>query len=322
MPIEGLQGEDIPSHILWENVKVDAIQVSFDSPLKLKDVFNAKTWEVKDNNLAIKKIELGGYVGLSFETSKVSAIEVVVPVKYRLFLSNGDVIKETKEIKLFRPELEVKVSERKITIDPETLFVKGRMGVKNIGRGTLIMRISAAESGMLETPPEHREFAEKFVSDLFEEMSELTEEFPEFQPIYEEMIEWENRDLNLMELTEDERNSVVEYTNKLVKVLGSNKALLQGFAEAYAKAFARNTELIDAVQKFIRVYESLVSKDILLINPFDEILLGEKKEEITLKISQTDKVYDTYDDIALPKIEFTSRGKPVKVPVYRLFDWG
>jgi len=320
LPSEGLQGEDIPSHILWENVKVESIQVSFHSPLKVKEIFNAEAWEIHDNDIVVKKVELDGYIGLSFESSKVSALEVVVPVEYLIYLSNGDVIRETKEIKLFRPELEIKVLTKEITFNPSTGFVRGRIGIKNIGRGLLIMHISTTEDSPteLETPPDELEFAEKFVSDLYEELYELAKEFPQFHPLVDEMVEWEEKDF--MEFSAEERDKFSEYMNKLTSVLASDRKLLQGFTEAYAKTFARNTELIEAVRKFIRVYESLVSKDILLINPFEEVVLTGKKAEIVLEISQTDRVLDKYEDITLPKIELTS-SQAVRVPIYRLFEW-
>ena len=321
LPNEGLQGENIPSHMLWENAKAEYIQVSFKPPLKFKEIFNVEAYEIHDNEIIIKKLELEGYVGLSFESSKISDLEVVIPVEYSIHLQSGDVIKEVKKIKLFRPQLETKISTKEITITSETGFIKGRVGISNIGRGTLIMGISATEDSPIkpQTPPQHREFAERFESDLLEELSKLAKEFSQFQPIFEKMLEWEKEDL--LELSDEEKDEFLEYTNKLAKVLGSDKSLLQRFVEAYAKAFARNTELIEAVRKFIAVYESLVSKDILLINPFDEVVLTGKKNEIILQISQTDRVFDTYEDITLPKIELVS-SRPAKVEVYRLFDWG
>jgi len=321
LPREGLQGENIPSHILWENIKIKTAQISFRPPLKPKEVFNAASWEVKDNLVIVHAVELDGYVGMSFESSKVDCLDVMVPVKYVLSLANGEVIKETREIRLFKPKLEIKIPTTKIAIDPKTGFIKGRVGIKNVGRGVLIMRISSTEDSSLklETPLEHREFAEKFVVDLQQEMSKLAEDFPIFKPFWEQMFVWETKEF--VELTAKERIEFIKYINDLAKVLASDKNLLRGFMEGYSKAFAKNTELIEIVRKVISVYESLVSKDMLLINPFDEVTIPEKTGEIHLAIEQTDRVLDTYDDIKLPKIElYGSQG--FRIPVYRLFEWG
>jgi len=321
LPKEGLQGEGIPSHILWWDARAEYVQISFRSPLKFKEIFNVESYEIQDNNIEVKKVEIEGYIGLSFESSKVSDLEIETSVAYLMKLSNGDVIKEERKIKLFRPQLEINMETKEITITPETGFLKGRVGIKNVGRGTLIMGISAAEDSavQLQTPPEHREFAEKFNADLIKEMSKLAKEFPQFQSMFDEMLKWEKKDL--IELSNEERDEFLEYSKRLAVVLASDKDLLQGFVEAYAKALAKNSEFIEAIGKFIRVYESLVSKDILLINPFDEVALTGEKNEIILEIEQTDRVYNTYDDITLPKIELAS-SKPVKVPIYKLFDWG
>lgn len=320
LPKEGLQGEDIPSHMLWEGIKVESVQILFRPPLVFKEIFNAESWKEHNNEITVNKVELDGYVGLSFKTKRVSALEVVIPVKYLIYLSGGKVIEETRDIKLFRPQLELEVSTKVISVDPKTRFIKGRIKIKNAGRGTLMMHISTTEDSLakLETPPEHREFAEKFLIDLYKELSDLAEEFPQFKTILEESQEWDKK--NLLELSTEERKKFEEYITKVANTLASDKNLLQGFVNAYGKALAKNSELIEAVRRLVRLYESLVSKDLLLINPFDEVTIG-KKTEIALTISQTDKVYGLYDDIILPKIELTS-SEDIKVPIYRLFDWG
>jgi len=321
LPKEGLQGEDIPSHVLWNNMKVDSVKVSFRPPLKLKEVFNAETSEVSENNIVATKVELEGYVGLSFESSKVTEIEVVVPVEFLIILSDGKVLKETKEIRLFRPQLNVEIRTKEIIINPKTGYVKGRIGIKNIGRGTLLMHFSTTEDSQIkvETPPQYKAFAERFVTDLVEELSNLGKVFPQFGEIVGELIEWENKDL--IEFSSEDRDKYVEFLNRLANLLASDKNMLQRFVEAYAKAFAKNTELIEEVRKVIRLYESLVSRNILLINPFDEVRLTGNKGEIDIKISQTDRVLDTYKDIQLPKIELVS-SEEIKFPIYRLFEWG
>ena len=321
LPDEGLQGETIPSHILWDNMEVKFVQVSFGHPLKLKEVFNAESWEGRDNGVVISKLEVEGYVGLSFESSKVSDLEVTIPVEYLITLSNGDIIKESKKIKLFRPQLALDVPKANVFIDASTGFIKGRIKAKNIGRGLLIMRISTAQDSpiKLETPPEHREFVEKFLSDLQIEMSKLAEEFPVFKPYCDEMLFWDKKEF--MELSAEERSKFTQYLNSLASLLASDKKLLLGFAGAYAKAFAKNTELIETVRKVISVYESLVSKDILLVNPLDEAILSDREGDLVLKISQTDKVMGIYDDITLPTIRLAS-SNAIRIPVHRLFEWG
>lgn len=320
LPKEGLQGEDIPSHILWENAKVKSVQISFHPPLKFKEIFNAESWKIRDNEIIVEKVELDGYIGLSFGSSKVSDLEVVVPVKYLINLSDGSTIEEVKEINLFRPQLRLRVQAKPISITPETGYVKDRIKIKNIGRGTLIMHISTKKDSPIElkTSPENREFAEKFLLDLLEELSNLAKEFPQFQPFLDDVSKWDTE--NVLELSDEERNKFTEYTNRLANALASNKDLLLGYINAYLKALAKNSELLEAVRRVVKLYESLVSKDVLLINPFDEVTVTGKKAEVILKISQTDKVFNSYEDIPLPTIELTSP-QEVRVPIHKLFEW-
>jgi hypothetical protein len=321
LPNEGLQGETIPSYILWENMKVDSVRVTFHSPLKFKEVFNAGSWEINDDNIVVKNVELDGYIGLSFESVRVTELEVIVPVEYTIYASNGELVKETRKIKLFRPELEIKTKAEKMIVDPSTGFIRGRIGVKNIGRGVLILHVSTTKgsSVKIQTPPEHRDFAEKFRADLIMELKNLAKDFPQFRSALKEMLAWDKKEFQ--ELSAEERNKFAEFLNKMARALASDKNLLRGFIEAYSKALAKNSELIEMVRRVINVYESLVSKDILLINPLDEVVLTGKKGEIALTISQTDKVFGTYDDIRLPKFEITSSSE-IKLPIHKLFVWG
>ncbi|MDH5686346.1 MAG: hypothetical protein OEZ48_00550 [Candidatus Bathyarchaeota archaeon] len=135
MPSEGLQGEDIPSYMIWEGMDIESITVSFRSPLVFKEVYNSSSWEIRDEKLVIKEVELDGYVGLLFGSTKVSALVDIVSVEYS-FLVNGDMVKQMKEIKLFRPQLEIEESDSKITVNIDRGFVKNRIKAKNVGRGT------------------------------------------------------------------------------------------------------------------------------------------------------------------------------------------
>jgi hypothetical protein len=320
LPKEGLQGEDIPSHILWENAEIKSIQVSFCPPLKFKEIFNASVWKLGNNEIIVEKVELNGYVGLTFESSKVTDLEVVIPVQYLITLSNGSVIKETREIDLFRPQLRLRAQAKRIVITPKTGYVKDRIKIKNVGRGVLIICIFTEKDSptQLGPSPEYREFAEKFLSDLFEELSNLAKEFPQFQQVLNDMYEMETKDV--LKLTDKEREKFIEYANRLVNVLASNRDLLLGYANAYGKALAKNSQLIEAIKRVVKLYESLVSKNMLLINPFDEVAVTKKKTEVILKIAQTDKVLDSYEHVPVPTIELIS-SEEVRVPVYKLFEW-
>jgi len=325
LPKEGLQGEDIPSHILWENARAKTIQISIREPIKIKHVFNVQNYEVQKNNIIIDEIEVEGYVGLSFKTTKVSDLEIVVPLDYSIHFLNGEVIRKTKKIRLFRPQLDVKTENKEITVNPNTGFVRGRVKMKNIGRGTILMAIMETEdsSVKVQPSPEYSEFAEKFLSDLYVEMEKLAGRFPQFQRILEEMQKLER--MALTDLLEEEQDKLKDrfqrYSNDLSTVLASDRDLLQGFVDAYRKALSKNSELIELFRKFVKVYESLVSKNILLMNPFDEAVLTGKREEIRLTIAYTDRVFDKYEDITLPKIYIAS-SDPVRIPLYRLFEWG
>jgi len=91
LPHEGLQGENIPSHILWDdNMSVKSIRIFFTSPLKVKDVFNAKIWKLEGNTLLVDNVEINGFLGVLFETHKVDETEVVSVVEFQIYKLNND----------------------------------------------------------------------------------------------------------------------------------------------------------------------------------------------------------------------------------------
>lgn len=166
----------------------------------------------------------------------------------------------------------------------------------------------------VETPTEYREFTERFISDLFEEFSKLEVDFPQYESLLNEMYEWDKK--NPLEFTDKERNEFKDFIKRLANVLAKDIVFL-----AYAKALAKNTELIEAVRKVITLDESIVSKDIIVANPLDGVILRGQRGELILKISQTDSVLNGYEDIILPKIELKSSYE-LKFPVHKLFKWG
>lgn len=322
LPKEGLQGEEIPSNITWQNMDVLSIKVKFSEPLKVKEVFNAGSYEIGKNEVTAKEIEVNGYFGLSFETSKVEEIETVLPVAYIIQPKKEETIEITKSIKLFRPQLRVRMKNDsyKITVNPKTGFIDGRLNMKNIGRGLLLIRVESGQGShiKIQTPPEYREFAEKFNSDIEKEMTLLAEEFQQFKPFVSYILSCGGKDY--LDFTDVEKEELKRNLVTFGTLLASDTALLRGFVEGFSRAILKNSQFQDVIRKVILVYESLVTKDILLLNPLDEIILEQENSSINLEILLTDNVYDYYKNLKLPTINIVAQPK-TKVPIYKLFEW-
>lgn len=50
LPDEALQGEDIPAHLIWEDIDWDEIIIEWPDTLYLKDVFNLSKGEKRTAN--------------------------------------------------------------------------------------------------------------------------------------------------------------------------------------------------------------------------------------------------------------------------------
>jgi hypothetical protein len=321
LPDEGLQGEEIPSNITWENMEVDSIEVAFNEPMKIKEVFNAASYVIKENKLIARDIEVNGYLGLSFETSKVDSIETDLPVQYSMVLKNKEKIELKRNIKLFKPKLSIQIRKDCISVDPKTGFIDGRLNMKNIGRGLLLIRIRSAKNsqGEIKTPPEYQEFAEKFNNDMEKELTALAEEFVQFKPFLTYLLSC--GDKSYLDLTNNEKEDFKKSLEGLARLLASDKALLRGFVESFARVLLKNNQFQEVIRKVIAVYQSLVTKDVLLLNPLDEITVEQDVSKIRLDVLLTDNVYDKYKKIELPTISIKAQPK-TRVPIYKLVEWG
>lgn len=86
LPNEALQGQDIPSHILWdESVEYGKIVVEFPEEVKLKEVFNVKEYSLEDDILTIKSLDSDGYVGLVFGAPAVGRPALILKFRYLFY---------------------------------------------------------------------------------------------------------------------------------------------------------------------------------------------------------------------------------------------
>lgn len=323
LPREGLQGELIPSFILWEDMDVEVISISYKSPLNLKEVYNSESWNDSDNNLIVKSVEHEGYLGLLFDSHKVSTVIEDINVEYLFQLPNNESISETKSIQLFRPQLSIEKIPKRIVCNTDTMFVRNRIKIKNIGKGTLIIRISTEDDSQIKivTPPEQQDFVDKFESDFKYEMSLLAVEFPFFQSLNEQFIAWNKRIRDFEEISDEEHNELNEFMNNFKEMLANEEEFRRAFIEAFIKIIKLNAEFLESIVRLITFFESIVTKNIILVNPFDQIALEKSDKDLIIKIQQTDNLYEDYEDVTLSSIKIEGSNKGM-LPIYRLFEWG
>jgi len=328
LPSEGLQGENIPAHILWDNnLGIKTIRIFFTSPLKVKNVFNVKKWELNGNVLLIDEVEVDGYLGVLFETYVMDDTEVTSTVEFKL-MSDDDFKEIKRTITMFRPQFEVKKVSREIVINPDTGHVYGRIEAKNAGRGLLILKISATDKSptKVETPIKYREYIERFEKDFLEEFFRLSKEFPQYEFLFDETRKWFEKETNkkIMKLNENEKKRYKMFLERLSDTLAKDTDFLEKFLSAIMRAFVKNSEFINEIRRIVTLFESIVSNDIIVTNPFDEVILTHEKNEINLSVLQTDAVLNEYEEVTLPKIVLKISKKvefPFKFPLYKLIKW-
>ncbi|MDH5634795.1 MAG: hypothetical protein OEY30_03100, partial [Candidatus Bathyarchaeota archaeon] len=72
MPNRGLQRQEIPVHITWEDPKVKVIKVDLSFPLKIKEAYNIPP-EIRSysGSTVFRKFEVNGYLGLVLSSSRI-----------------------------------------------------------------------------------------------------------------------------------------------------------------------------------------------------------------------------------------------------------
>src|SRR3972149_2561654 len=90
LPREALQGQDIPSHVLWSDLKFDSIKIKLSKALTLKEIYNVPCdcCIHEDNAIIVKQVEADGYLGIVFSTKILTEKAIDVSVEYDFVLNN------------------------------------------------------------------------------------------------------------------------------------------------------------------------------------------------------------------------------------------
>ena len=153
LPDEGLQGEDIPSHIIWKDMNYSDIRIIIPPILRIKEIYNVNEdqWVINQNTINIKGVEVDGYLGLLFESLRTDEEkEKEGLIDYRFINTKGEIIFQTqKAIRLFRPFIFLEDVPQSIKISFPEKEINNKIKLTNRGEGTAIIRIETTEKSEL-----------------------------------------------------------------------------------------------------------------------------------------------------------------------------
>ena len=317
LPDEGLQGEDIPSHIIWKDMNYSNIRINFPPILRLKEIYNVNEdkWVINKNTLIVKGVEVDGYLGLLFESLRSDEEkEKYGEIDFRFINTEGEIIFQTKKsIRLFRPFIFLEDVPQSIKIAFPNKEIDKKIKLTNSGEGTAIIGIETTEkSEIRETSSKIVEdFMNEFTKDLEKEIFRLKEEFPAYPQfldkflLYEKEPEWE----------------IEEVVEELEQIREKDEVFFYALAQSLARAIMNNIHFDTVIESFFSYLDSLATNKILIYNPLDVIEVSETPKRIDLKVLQKDLLMKEYDPIEIPAIVISANKRDI-IELHRLFEWG
>lgn len=321
LPDNALQGEDIPTFILWKDIDYDQIIVKKHNCSTLKEIYNVaeNAYEISNNQILINSVEVEGYLGLVFESTRSESLLVETDLTY-CFMKNGDCVIESKhDLILFRPELEIKYVPESLTIEDGKITSR-KIELQNIGEGTcqLIFKTSENSEVKISQPKRLREFYLGFKNNFIEGVYKIKEKHPDSDWVFEDL-------LFLLNSSFDPSNKSLMKEinlrmNRINDAMEDNEGLRKDIIRIYIAAILKNISIITVMEQFIEYLQSIAKNRVKLVNSLDSIQLTQGNHIIELELHYTDLLLSEIPSIKLDQISINSDAD-ADLSIYNLFNW-
>jgi hypothetical protein len=291
-PPNALQGEDIPGHITWDEKFFDIIQIELPKNIKLNEMYNVKPIDYYSQyrKITIKNCEYNNYIGFLFSTFRTKSNETNEIIKIKFIKNNENVLAIEKNIKLFRPNLEVQSIPDLIKIDSNDTLNK--IKIRNNGKATVLINFVSDETSEIEIsePTKIKTIRDSINSKLEIKLKQLKEDYPNYSQLIDDFWEYHiSSDWNL-------GNKVVKELNAIIN---SNEKFLKDLLTSIAYSIIESMELETMVENFLTYFNSIPVNNILLYNPIDVINYSTKHAKLNFEIISEDLLRENFDPISL-----------------------
>jgi len=321
-PKQALQGEDLPSHMMWSDLAFDCIKINHSKTLAFKEVYNVsdKDITVKEGLILINKVEVDGYLGIVYSSRILPAKASDEKIEYSFLLQSDVVESLTFSVHLFRPDIVVHNVPHEMSVNLVSEKISPKISVKNLGEGTAVVDIeTTAES---EAQKHHPQFFETFIQELIEgiksSVSRLKDDFKQYSALLDKLeiyltkpFRFEDESLKMFEKFEDELSSALE----------ENEQFAKGLVELLAGTILRSAGFSNVYQFVLDYVNSIRKEKILLRDPFNVISLVGKPVILRVKIVCIDLLKQKCEPIELPPISVSSE-QSGEIALFKLFQWG
>ena len=322
VPPQAIQGEEIPSHILWDALDYSSIKVSLPDGVKLKEIYNVNEdkFKVSNGEVVIEKVAVDGYLGFLFSTFKLSEYSKDVELGFAFVDHKGEkIFQESRTIHLFRPDLKIIELPEVIKVNPENNQVQNKIKLQKVGQGTLIINFntSVESETQRKTPDTINEFLDNVKKDLELNLNEIKKSFPQYSAPIDQYLYFLLNAWN----TYNELGDLKRVSQELYKALKASEKFANAFFEALASAFIKNIKFFTLPESLLKYLDSVLARKVWLIQPWQIISVSKEAKTLVLEILPTNLLLDDkYELVKLPpvKVQATSNGS---IEIARLFEW-
>jgi len=155
-PREALQGEDLPSHVIWSDLTYDFIRIVHSKKFALTEIYNVSKNDVlnkEEGVILISKVEVDGYLGLVLSSKILPEKSVDEVVEYSFLFRNQVMEHLTFNVHLFRPDVVVSNIPSEISVNTASGEASPKILVRNLGEGTAIIDIETPSESALPKKP-------------------------------------------------------------------------------------------------------------------------------------------------------------------------
>ncbi len=321
-PKEALQGEDLPSHITWKELKFDKIQIVHPKFISLKEIYNVadKDVVVKAGLIEISKVQVNGYLGLVYGTEILPEKAQKDKIEY-FFLSEGKSIQNLKtDFYLFRPDVVVKDAPQEIQVNPETGEVKPKILLRNFGEGTAYIDIEMKPGS--EIKKNRPKFVDVFIKDFEKGVKSSISILKKDFKVYEELLSKVEAYLtNPVKFSKKPIGEFKKFEDEMGSAMEENEEFAKAFVETLAEVFLRSREFVNVYQFVLDYINSIGKEKMLVRDPFNVIKVSKEPKTISMNLKCVDMLKQVCEPIPVTDIKIVGT-KDSEIPLFKIFQWG
>jgi hypothetical protein len=322
LPKEALQGQDLPSHVLWSDLRFDSIKIRHSKGLTLKEIYNVpcNCCVFENDEIVVKRVEVDGYLGIVLSTRILAKKAIDVSVEYDFVLNNQVLEKLVFQAHLFRPDVVIGDTPLEIRVTGSSNETLPKILISNLGEGTAIIDIDTVPGSDLQK--HYPEFVERFMreyrTDIHFSITRLKKHFKEYGTLLSTL---EKYLVEPPDFTEEMLRDFENFMNELTSVLSQKHEFAEAVIEALAQAVLRNSEFANFYKFVSEYFNSIGNEKMLIRDPFGFISLSKEPATLKLRLQCIDLLNQICTPMLLPPIVISGDQKG-EISLLKLFQWG